>query len=550
MSRNSKAALPLSQNPLSAVSRREFLALGSMGVVMASGFGSPARAQTAAAFDFYIGPAGNDGNAGTFSSPWAITSLRAGNGNQTKMSGKRIGLLNGTYDISGWPFTGHQVPLLNVPAGSAGAPTILGAVTPRQAVINGKTSAAVVLGSSPVYQNCPLIGQSGAPGYFTIDGLTLQGSSQSGVFVIGAAGSTQYCTGITVQNCEIRDMSRCYGMSDGATGSDNVVGVNVQYALNTLVTNCYIHDIYTGGGTPGNGSGSHNATGVIIWGSSGTVVQYCTIANAYSGVYDKTNAVDPLPNTNTTVQYCYFKNIAGGSGGTTVFTGFDNAAGSPYTGNVPHHIHHNVVYNAAGSFLTYIFAPDIFDGTHFQCPLYIYNNTVVVNQESDGGFKCEPTANGTLYFYNNILYRTGSTNWVGDLSVVLAWGRGGNSILDYNCYTSTAGSLSLIAANVSKSYNSLSAWQSALTAAGAGANQGESHSINASPSFVSATGGTPASLQLASTSPCINAGRVGGSANGAPCNMGAWDGTASQIGCSFTGATAVIPDPPTNLTVT
>src|SRR6516162_10176536 len=80
------------------VSRRSFLR-GAVGLGVA-GMAIPiiGRTQTTtASFDFYISPTGNNANAGTQASPWAITALSS----KAAIAGKRVGLLDGTYVLTG-----------------------------------------------------------------------------------------------------------------------------------------------------------------------------------------------------------------------------------------------------------------------------------------------------------------------------------------------------------------------------------------------------------------------------------------------------------------
>src|SRR5262249_30000885 len=122
------------------VSRRTFLR-SAVGLGVA-GMAIPliGRTQTTTAqFDFYISPAGNDANAGTQSSPWAITALSS----KSAIAGKRVGLLDGTYVLKGIG-TGNGGYIQSVANGgpSAGQPTVIAAVNPRAAVIttnNGGT---------------------------------------------------------------------------------------------------------------------------------------------------------------------------------------------------------------------------------------------------------------------------------------------------------------------------------------------------------------------------------------------------------------------------
>src|SRR5579862_9370530 len=82
-------------------SRRTFLRYGGVVIgtsIVASSWPRWAAAQSAS-FDYYISPSGSDSNPGTQSQPWAITSLRSGSPNRSKMAGHRVGVLPGTYNV-------------------------------------------------------------------------------------------------------------------------------------------------------------------------------------------------------------------------------------------------------------------------------------------------------------------------------------------------------------------------------------------------------------------------------------------------------------------
>ena len=88
------------------------------------------------------------------------------------------------------------------------------------------------------------------------------------------------------------------------------------------------------------------------------------------------------------------------------------------------------------------------------------------------------------------------------------------------------------------SHNSLSAWSSAIGGL-------EAHSSTSSASPFASAGLDALKYQVTSSSLAYDAGRVGGTATGAICHVGAWDGTVTQIGCNFAnGAVAVLPDAP------
>jgi hypothetical protein len=84
--------------------------------------------------------------------------------------------------------------------------------------------------------------------------------------------------------------------------------------------------------------------------------------------------------------------------------------------------------------------------------------------------------------------------------------------------------------DVTEQFTSISAWRTYL--GGTSISGKEAGSIIDDPEFEDATGTTPADFMLATGSPCINAGRVGGVSVGAAIDMGCWGG-ASQIGVDF-----------------
>jgi hypothetical protein len=98
-------------------------------------------------YDRYIGPAGSAANDGsTAASPWPISVLADGNFRHL-IAGYVIGLLDGTYDLSGMNSADYDIPLLQIPTGTFGRPTVLQAVNRRRAVLAGGSSTRPVLGS-------------------------------------------------------------------------------------------------------------------------------------------------------------------------------------------------------------------------------------------------------------------------------------------------------------------------------------------------------------------------------------------------------------------
>src|SRR5882724_10552131 len=88
-------------------------------IATASGFTQSAVGSAAytissgATFDFYISPTGVNTNVGSLASPWAITAI---NTKQSAYAGKRLGILPGTYDVSGLMYfgsaSGHSTALM------------------------------------------------------------------------------------------------------------------------------------------------------------------------------------------------------------------------------------------------------------------------------------------------------------------------------------------------------------------------------------------------------------------------------------------------------
>jgi len=74
-------------------------------------------------------------------------------------------------------------------------------------------------------------------------------------------------------------------------------------------------------------------------------------------------------------------------------------------------------------------------------------------------------------------------------------------------------------------YSSLAAWQSATGV--------DAHSTSTTTNPFTNNGAFQLQYQVQSGSTAYQTGRVGGVSTGAACNVGAWDGTVTEIGCSF-----------------
>ena len=165
----------VSQSVRTATSRRDFLRYGSVVVgasILAPVWPRGAAAQTTSAFDYYISPSGSDGNAGTSSSPWALTAL---NTKRSTYAGKRVGVLPGTYsclNLVGGSYTGDfSTPAFNIAGGTANSRTVIQSTTPRGAILDaGANSSNNPNGQPLIGTITPTCGQ----GYITIDGFEIK----------------------------------------------------------------------------------------------------------------------------------------------------------------------------------------------------------------------------------------------------------------------------------------------------------------------------------------------------------------------------------------
>jgi hypothetical protein len=459
-----------------------------------------ARAQTTS-FDYYISPTGSDSNPGTAAQPWSITAL---NTKQSVYAGKRVGLLDGTYNVYSLCQAGAwNRPALNVNGGTSSSPTLVGAVNARQAIITAANPAG---GGYPTTQ-CPIIGQGPSGqvanyGNVILDGLYLTRSYQYGIefYGISTASGEGGSTGIVVRNCEIYDIS---GLEP-----NNVGGVLLYYCTGVLVSNNKIHSVQPAAGG--------DVGGILSFNCRSNIYEYNTIYDCNTGIFDKNGS-----NGNHTYRYNYIEiaglyplfaiqDCAGGSLGDTV-----------------------TVYNNV------LIAPQIWNGSDANVrpnayqSLVFYNNTCYYGS---GGFNSGgvyyPTAGATVSpaatvtSFNNIFYSTGTPGYLGDVTFVAT----ALSISDYNCYQPLTASTSLMGLSTIAnpgvpSLLQLSSWQVTTGK--------DTHSIAAVPGFIAPSSLNPAGYKLPSTSPCKSLGRVGGTSSGAVTEAGAWGNGATQIGCNF-----------------
>jgi hypothetical protein len=518
----SRKRIPSGLDPLS-LSRRDVLRRGALlapGLIILPNFLlSVARGQAVASFDYYISPGGSDNNPGTQASPWAITAL---NSKQSTYGGKRVGLLDGTYNVGSMMTNNRDSPALNINGGTATSPTVLAAVNPGSATITANN------GSYGGGNNtCAVLGhKSTSPqqGHVTLDGLKLTGGSYQVVEIGNYDNSGPILTGVIIQNCEFTG-------NDCSTSSNALGGNGAQISLyrnsGTILRNNYHHSNV---GMHGVGSADHFSA-LYQWQTSGTIVEFCTLINT-GNLHGKEGG-----NQGTTIRNCYIDVASFTSGqNRSGIQGFD---GAPTSGLTQSSTFHNniIVYSYA--------AVDIqaeLNNGGWSTPVAIYNNTFVAVQSWDTGLVYyERTAGSRLLrFYNNLYFDNGHSGGYGYL---LANGDA-PGLIDYNIYGGHPSWSTVPGGQVNSSgitrYSSVSAWQASVS----GSTGADAHSQSAVVTFSNA--GQNALQYKITSGPAFGTGRVGGVASGAACNIGAWDGTVTQIGVgSTTTVPTAVPDAPT-----
>jgi Right handed beta helix region len=511
-------------------SRREVLrrgaALAAVSVI-APMWTRIAKAQSAASFDYYISTTGSDANPGTLASPWAITSFQSSSPNNALMKSKRIGILPGTYGVySLWKGASYNKPALNFPSGTSAAPTYIGSsdakglYSPRTALITASPSGIPgggLPGTSADSIAIAGISYADAGGYVTVDGLVISDSQGYGIWFQGPT-STQGGPPYQVVNCEIYNI--------GGTEGNNPGCIMFIFAAGCLVQNCKLHDCQVG-----SNPGDHNFAGIFSFNCSSNIYEYNTIYNCNSGIYDKN------PNNGGhTYRYNYIE-----VNGTHPASAIQDSAGD-VAGQV-HTAHHNIMVVAAGA--NGWVGADINQLSYGS--FVVYNNTVhALSGSLQGGIMLQTRGTAvspaaTVKHYNNVYDFSTSPGYLGDAT--FSSSVGAIALSDYNCFQSSGASVGSVGVGTygSSALQALPNWQSSMSLDG--------HSIAATPSFTNpGVALTPSGYQLQSGSPCLGTGRIGGVSTGAACNMGAWDGTVTQIGCNFaagaTGNSTALPDPP------
>lgn len=490
-------------------SRRKFLRYGAAGllvpaavhagIITQSGPRSPGVAGGGGSFDYYIGPSGSDSNDGlTTSTPWAITAL---NTKRATYAGHSVGLLDGTYSTTGMsPYDGGFTPKLGIAGGSSGSQTVIQAVNARQAVIDGGADAAyAAIGSF-----------DSDTAYITIKNLVVQNCTASSIHIQRTGGSQ--APGIRVEGCDIGDQE--YDVADITSG------IFLQSCDDAVVTNNHIHDVV-------NTVQALSESGIELYGCRRTEITENTFSNLNTAIYDKYAggvSGSRIDMQETRVRRNYFLEIP------IALLGFDNKDQTATPPNDPPYgayIIENNVFEGCGNMLT---NPGAFCAS---APVIVRNNTIYNASGAISGFNLHTRVASDSYrpsYYNNIAYNGGS--WTEWLTAIISLDSGTPQLItfDYNLYGPTqlrCQTYSVVGYPYSGggSFNTVTSLASWQTTTGQ-----EAGSIVDDPEFLMTGTGADRFKLNSATSPCWNAGRVGGVSGGDTRHMGAWDGVVTQIG--------------------
>jgi hypothetical protein len=430
---------------------------------------------------------------------------------------------------------------LQIPGGKPSAPTYVGSsnaagqYSARAATITALSAGGVFGGFAGIRNNGPVVAHTQASygsGYITLDGLVFTGFAYKAVRIggISSGDGPANVHGVIVQNCVFTG-----GAHNAGDSTDNSDSLWLDGTIGAVATNNYFYN-----NTGFSAGSSDHVDAIILWSTQGTVLEYNTCINA-GGFHSK-----EIANQGAMVQYNYID--------VSMYTSQSSAnalfdfCGAPTPGlTQTTNIHHNIL-------LSSYFAMSLVNGLTqtegFTTPVNIYNNTVIM--KSMGGyvetavwiFSSLPRS---VAFYNNILTGAASSDYK-----MVRINADAPRLWDYNLFPASGMSWALVAnangAATQGAYGSLGAMQAAISSLG-GISTFDTHSVASNnPGFIG-SGTLAAIYQLTSGAAAAGAGRVGGVSSGASVNMGAWDGIVTQIGSSINSTATVLPDPPSNVTV-
>lgn len=364
--------------------------------------------------------------------------------------------------------------------------------------------------------------------YWTIDGIEFTGYSMW-AFHVGNSPSGGACPiSGTIQNCEFTGGNCTYATSANFVNGVNCGVIIVYASVSGLVTNSWFH------GNVGNPRDTQHWSWIYQWGLGSTA----TANNAYkyntvvsSGNFQGKEATQ----YNTEIAYNYMDMT--GQLATAEYTGaaifgcMSDGGSASATGTS---WHHNVI-------LANVIALD-FNNTnpsssYLTSPLNIYNNTVVfIGKQTDGyangGYSYSGSGTGSAHHvsaYNNLYYDNGQT-----ISAYGYWLTNVDSfaLADYNIYGSWSNAFNTVPSGQNGSSgltaHTLASWGTAIGGLEANSSTNSTNPFTPGGSLKYAD-----NYRISNTSPAYQNGHVGGTSGGAAVNVGAWDGSVTQIGCNF-----------------
>jgi hypothetical protein len=378
----------------------------------ASGPYSPATAQSGlGSFDYYISPTGSDSNNGlTPAAPWAITAL---NTKRLQYAGTRVGLMDGTYDLSAMNAYdggtgGTPSPVLQIAAGTAGDPTFVGAVNCRQAIFQmragggtGARSDIVAIGQGP---------GGGEYGHVVLDCLNITGAA--GWFCVfwgeGNLDRDDWSEGVTIQNSYFHDSV--------LASQDNNPACWLDTQLNPTFRNNRCEDI-------GDTSNGYGPTCVMTLSVRGLVMEYNTAINTRTLLHDKHNDAPGPANDGFVIRCNRAEDL-----NHPAIIGLDTEyeAQSPDDDYQASEVYGNLFVDTNGIWAIKISSPTRMDVT-------LHHNTLAMESNVDGVvISASDTTSDLVSFHSNIVDTGGFSTGEYDYVVVST---GAFGTLNYNAYS-------------------------------------------------------------------------------------------------------------------
>jgi hypothetical protein len=499
------------------------------GLIVVNGAGAIfSDAGSGQTFDFYIGPSGNNANAGTVGSPWSLSTLcdvnlsghtTQGGANRTAAAGKRIGILPGTYNclsLAGGAYWNNTSafgePAFSPPSGSLGSPTVVGACnaggfayTTSPGFSGGVWQGPTFDGgmndtNNPQFQ--PLWGTvSLGFGYCVTDGIEMKNTNDRIMSFGGDTGLTQHAgnrsLGIVVRNCYL------HAVTSTSAGS-NSAGITCYTCDGALIENNYITDIT---------NSNNRETGIEVWTSINTVFQKNDIilsAAGAGGIFAKNN-------------FCWGQTIQQNF---IDLRGVSNPQGwvcdSDGTGSNTSTIQFNVILGRGPVRESAI---NVNGFPNWAENFIVRNNTMVGDTNWNVvGFRRFSSALAYTY-YNNILSRTSAGGDDSNVNISTF------ALTDYNLYPSSF-SLHLTADGSASGGSSFTSFGTYAANLNAGCVGKEAHSLNGSPTYVNASG-TRGSDWALNGGTGSGTGSTDGTIGGTGTDMGAFGNGNTQVGTTW-----------------